>query len=217
MTRRRLEAFVDALVAGRRPRSFRTDPEDVELMRMAIALRAARPGDANPDSGFVFGLHQNLAAKARSQPVDNTPVVQMRRLRTALAGIAASIVLVGGTVATTEALSQPAVTTAARSGLPGTELRTGTFETTDNQVLGQIVAYHGDPSWVFMNVDVSDLNTKVSCKLQLDNGSTVAVGAIQLRNGMGAWARTLRVNVGRLRGAELVTADGSVLASATFA
>jgi hypothetical protein len=82
--------------------------------------------------------------------VGNTPVVQMRRRRTALAGIGASI-------------------------------------------------------------------TKIFCKLQLDNGSTVAVGAFKPRNGAGTWAKTLRVDVSRLRGAELVSADGSVLASATFA
>ena len=48
MTTRRLSAFLDALAAGRRPRSFQADPEDVEMLRVAIALRAARPGDAIP-------------------------------------------------------------------------------------------------------------------------------------------------------------------------
>ncbi|MDT4930082.1 MAG: hypothetical protein QOF92_2949, partial [Pseudonocardiales bacterium] len=28
-------------------------------------------------------------------------------------------------------------------------LRTGTFQIADGQVLGQIVAYRGNPSWVF--------------------------------------------------------------------
>ena len=41
MTTRRLSAFIDALAAGRRPRSFQADPEDTETLRTAIALRAA--------------------------------------------------------------------------------------------------------------------------------------------------------------------------------
>ena len=36
MTTRRLSAFLDALAAGRRPRSFHADPEDVEIARVAL-------------------------------------------------------------------------------------------------------------------------------------------------------------------------------------
>jgi hypothetical protein len=45
----------------------------------------------------------------------------------------------------------------------------------------------------------------------------VAVGAFELHNGTGQWARTIRANIGRLRGAKLVTSTGSTVASATFA
>jgi hypothetical protein len=61
MTTRRLSAFIDAIAAGRRPRPFRADREDAEMLRVAIALRAARPGDSMPDENFVSELHDQLA------------------------------------------------------------------------------------------------------------------------------------------------------------
>jgi hypothetical protein len=52
VTNRPLFSYIDALVAGRRPGSFKASPEDVEVLRAAIELRAARPGDAIPDEEF---------------------------------------------------------------------------------------------------------------------------------------------------------------------
>ena len=76
MTTRRLSAFLDALAAGRRPRSFQADPEDVEMLRVAIALRAARPGDAIPDENFVAELHQQLADDLSPVGADERPPAQ---------------------------------------------------------------------------------------------------------------------------------------------
>ncbi|MBN6543327.1 Rieske (2Fe-2S) protein, partial [Streptomyces bryophytorum] len=41
--KRNMMRFVDSLVRQRRPRAFRPDDEDVQMMRTAIALAAARP------------------------------------------------------------------------------------------------------------------------------------------------------------------------------
>ena len=109
MTSRRLSAFLDALASGRRPGSFRADPEDVEVLRTAITLRAARPGDGNPDEQFVAELYEHLADQAKANVVPITRPVDLRRGRAALAAVAASVVLVGGTAALTEALTPAAV------------------------------------------------------------------------------------------------------------
>ena len=42
MTGRRVSSFIDALVSGRRPARFSAAPDDAEVLRMAIALRADR-------------------------------------------------------------------------------------------------------------------------------------------------------------------------------
>jgi hypothetical protein len=96
-------------------------------------------------------------------------------------------------------------------------LRTGTFETPNGEVLGQIVAYNGHPSWVYMNVGVSQSAGTVMCMLQLNNGSIVAAGTIEIHGGTGELSKSIPVDIHRLRGAQLFTSSGAVLASATFA
>jgi hypothetical protein len=116
----------------------------------------------------------------------------------------------------TEASNHPTVTTA----LPvphGHGLRTGTFETTDGRVLGQIVVYSGHPSWVYMNVGVPQSNGSIKCKLQLDNGSIVGAGVIEIHGGSGEMVKSINVDVSRLRGAQLFTSSGAVVGSATLA
>ena len=84
--------------------------------------------------------------------------------------------------------------------------------------MGQIVAYRGSPSWVFMNVDVPNYNGPIKCTLQVDDGSTVAFGTFTVKGGTGQFSKsTGSVDVGHLRGAKLVTSTGSSVAAATFA
>jgi hypothetical protein len=215
VTNRRLSAFIDALAAGRRPRRYRANSEDVELLRTAIALRAARPGEARPSEQFVSDLYQKLSDQAPSPAAPDARRVTMRRGRFALAAVAASAVLVGGTVAATDAFTHTPATPAAQAP-HGKVLRTGTFQTADSRVLGQVVAYRGHPSWVFMNVAVPNYDGPITCELQVADGSTVAFGTFQMHHGIGQFSKTLRVEVGRLRGAKLVTSAGSTVASATF-
>jgi hypothetical protein len=82
--------------------------------------------------------------------------------------------------------------------------------------MGQIVVYHGHPSWVFMNVDLPNANGALKCELHLANGAVVAAGTVQLHGGMGVIARTIQMDSGGLRNATLSNSSGVVLASATF-
>jgi hypothetical protein len=214
---RRLSAFIDALTAGRRPTRFRADPDDVVLLRTAIDLRAARPGEAQPNEQFVSDLYQRLSDQAESPAVRDIRPVRPRRGRFALAAVDASAVVVGGTVAATEAFNHPAATPTATQAPRGNELRTGTFEAADSRVLGQIVAYRGNPSWVFMNVAVPNYDGPIVCELHGTDGSIVAFGTFQIHHGIGQFSKTIEVEVSRLRGATLVTAAGTPVASATFA
>jgi len=217
MTSRRLSAFIDALVSGRRPGRFSAAHDDVEVLRMAIALRAARPGDAKPDEEFVSGLYDELAGQASSRRGRNVHPVKVGRGRAALVAVAASVVLVAGTATATEAFNQGRAAPVAVLVPHGQVLRTGTFETASHRALGQIVAYRGHPSWVFMNVDVASYGGRIVCMLEGDNGAIVAVGTFELHRGVGQFSRTVQVDFGRLRGARLVTPGGSTVASATFA
>jgi hypothetical protein len=217
VTGRRLSAFIDSLAAGRRPGPFKAQPEDLDELRMAIALRAARPGDATPDEGFVSDLYQKLADQARPSEVSNVHPMKMRRARVALVAVAAGVALVGGTAVVTEATNHPSVTSSAVPVPHGKDLRTATFEAANGTVLGQAVAYQGHPSWIYMNVGLSESKGLVNCMLQLDNGSIVAAGTIHLQGGSGKLSKTLGVKIDRLRGATLYSSTGARLASATFA
>jgi hypothetical protein len=216
MNTRQLNTFIDDLVAGRRPRSFQADAEDVEVVREAIALRAERLGDADPEHSFVVSLHQELAELHDQTRTASSQATRWRRARTALFGVAAAVALIGGTIGITEASTQ---VTRQQSSAPvplGHAVRTATFETAAGQVMGQIVVYHGRPSWVFMNVDVADASGAMRCELHLANGAVVAAGTVQLHEGRGQIARTIQVDAGQLRTATLSDRSGAVIASAAF-
>jgi hypothetical protein len=83
-------------------------------------------------------------------------------------------------------------------------------------VRGQIVVSQGNPSWVFMNVGGANYTGAIVCNLQVKDGSTVATGNFALHGGRGAFSKAIQVDVGALRGAELVTPSGAVVAAATF-
>jgi hypothetical protein len=216
MTIRRLSAFIDALASGRRPKSFRATPEDAEIVRTAIMLRAAHPGEANPSEQFVTGLYEKLATQAKTGVTPDAHQITVRRGRLALAAVAAAFAVAGGTVAITDAFNHSPAAPSVAQAPSGNALRTGSFETADGQVLGQIVAYQGHPSWVFMNVDEPNFDGPIECKLQMDDGSVVAVGMFQLHSGLGQFSRTVPVDIEGLRGAKLVSSTGATVASATF-
>jgi hypothetical protein len=219
MNRRRLSAFVDALAAGRRPRHFRADPEDVEVLRAAITLRSARPGESAPSEAFVEDLFQRLADEANPQTTSEVRSLTTHRARTALVAAAAAGILVGGTVVATETFHRPATTPAATAHIPqANEVRTATFQTADGGVLGQIVAYRGRPSWVFMKVNIPSYEGRVECMLQVADGTTVAFGTFNIHGGFGTFSKEIGgVNISELRGAQLVDSSGSAVAAATFA
>lgn len=216
MTTRRLSAFLDALAAGRRPRPFQADPGDVEMLRVAIALRAARPGDAMPDEPFVAELHQHLAEDLSPSEHANIRPLRMHRGRVALAAVAAGLALVGGTFAVTEASDKPAVQQSATAVPQRQALRTASFQSPTGQVVGQIILYHGHPSWVYMNVDLPHSNGPVKCELHLANGEVVAAGTVQLHDGSGEFSQSIHMDAGKARGATLYDSSGAVVASAIF-
>jgi hypothetical protein len=216
MSTRRLSAFIDALAAGRRPRSFQADPEDVEMLRVAIALRAARPGDSAPDENFVAELHEQLADSLSPSEPTNIHPLKMHRGRVALVSVAAGLALIGGTFAVAETTNKPTAQPSATAVPQGQALRTASFQSPSGQVVGQIVLYHGHPSWVYMNVDLPNSNGPVRCELHLANGEVVAAGTVQLHDGSGEFSQSIHMDAGRARGATLYDPSGVVVASAIF-
>ena len=65
MTDRRVDAFVEAILADRPAPHFRAVPDDTEVLRVALQLRAGRSEFAGPDPDFVEQLHRQLATTTR--------------------------------------------------------------------------------------------------------------------------------------------------------
>ena len=215
MSRRRVAAFVDAVVADRRPRRFRAGPTDAETLRTAIALRAARPGDGAPEERFVTVLQRELSQQIAGPQVRHGGVALRTRARMYL-GAAAIATMVGGTAAATSAVDHVLVASKSRPPAASAFLRVGTFQSDTGRRVGQIVAYRGDPSWVFMSVHDPSVSGTLMCEVKTSNGRTVASGSFVTHDGSGEWARTVVVDLGQVRNAVLVTQAGATVANARF-
>jgi cytochrome b6-f complex iron-sulfur subunit len=113
--RRDLDRMVEALLAGDPLPSGRLEPDEVEALRAAIDLRAARPGAAQPDEEFVTGLRRRLAAASASDadaPASPARIPRRALLAGAVGAVAAGVV---GAIAD-NALTGTATPTQAATG-----------------------------------------------------------------------------------------------------
>jgi nitrite reductase/ring-hydroxylating ferredoxin subunit len=111
--RRDLDRMVEALLAGDPLPSGRLEPDEVEALRTAIDLRAARPGAALPDEEFVTGLRRRLAAASASDenpPASPTRIPRRALLAGAVGAVAAGVV---GALANNALTGTPTPTQAA--------------------------------------------------------------------------------------------------------
>jgi hypothetical protein len=204
------------------------------MLRVAIGLRARRPGADTPDESFVADLHRQLAsdadipvsadeqAQARAAMPATLPSRRRSRRyptfprRVGLVGIAAAaFVAVGSTAVVTNAIDQSSRATTAHVA-QGTTLRLASLRTPGGQPVGQVYLHQGDPSWMFMSMHGRYTDASLSCQVHLLNGTTMQLGTVQLHDGTGQLAHPVPVNVTQVRGAQLVTPTGAVVASATF-
>jgi len=235
------DRFIEEILADRPAEGFRPEPGDAEVLNVAITLRAARSGSDEPDELFVEKLRSRLVAAAdaddgygidttdarptprphlESQTV--TPIGPGRRRRRTVrlsaarvASAAAAVLLVGGTVVTATVERHPQVAV-VHSAVTAGVVRSGELLNAQGRPLGRMYAYQAGSSWVFMQVHVPDVTGVYTCELQMVDGTTVRAGTVVLQHGSGAFAHIVKADVSRLRGAKLVTPNGSTLASATF-
>jgi cytochrome b6-f complex iron-sulfur subunit len=93
---RRLAGFVEDLLRNRRPRRFRASREELEAIRTAAELRAARPGADLPDPAFVDRLGRRLRRELDGETAPSSPVSRRRLLLGA--GTAAAAAVAGAAV-----------------------------------------------------------------------------------------------------------------------
>jgi hypothetical protein len=134
------------------------------------------------------------------------------RLRRALAASALGLaVIAAGLGGWRIGASSPAVSSAAAP------LTSASLVSASHQDVGDIYYYSGDRRWLYMWVDLGSGNESVTCQVIGSNGKVTTVGSFDLAGGYGGWGSPDPGTSGTLSGARLVSASGTVLATATFA
>ena len=131
------------------------------------------------------------------------------RLRRALAATAVALAVIVAGVGGWRL----GVSTAPTAAQP---LTTASLVTPSHQDVGNIFLYSGDSPWLFMSVDMGSGNELVTCQLVGADGQVTTLGSFQLADGYGAWGSGGAGTVTPPHGARLVSATGTVLATATF-
>jgi len=148
--------------------------------------------------------HRGLARWVRPGPAGT--VAFSRRTLAAAAVVLAVLGAALGGWGMRAATSQPA----------GTALNSASLLTSSQQAVGKVFLYNGSPRWVYMSVYLESGNGPVTCELVGKDGHVTKVGTFRMDDGYGAWGSPDPVDNGPLTGARLVSANGTVLATATF-
>ena len=87
----------------------------------------------------------------------------------------------------------------------------------DHDNAGEVYVYNGEQRrWMYMSVHLESGNETVICQLMSADGHVTTVGSFRLADGYGSWGSPAWTGNGPPVGARLVTANGTVLATATF-
>jgi hypothetical protein len=157
------------------------------LARVHDALQALPPAH-DPPAGFESRV---LARLPRRRP---------RRRRYALVGVAAAA-LVGLGWATGALTAPPALRTVA--------------VTAGGHDLGQAFAHPGEPSWLYMYLDLDKpVAGPVTCTVIRTDGTRAVVGTFTVADGDAYWGGP--VEAGRLAAVEVTDTTGAVVATARF-
>jgi len=150
-----------------------------------------------------------------NQPASRPPGRPRNRFsRRLLAAAAVAVALIGGGVGWgLRDATAPASSSSAQAALS-----TAALVTSDHQNVGQVFVYNRSPWWMYMSVNMEgEGNATVTCQLQMADGHFQNVGKFHLTDGYGAWGSSpYTAGPGAILGARLLSANGTVLATATF-
>ncbi|HLI42817.1 MAG TPA: zf-HC2 domain-containing protein [Streptosporangiaceae bacterium] len=105
---------------------------------------------------------------------------------------------------------------AATSSPPASPLSSAALLSAARHTVGRIYLYDGGSRWLYMSVDMDSGNGTVTCQVRDADGHFTTVGSFRVHGGYGSWGGPAPAGGGSLTGARLVSADGTVLATAGF-
>jgi hypothetical protein len=107
------------------------------------------------------------------------------------------------------------------SGHPGTtqaegrraEVATAVL-TDEGKTVGRVSTYGGSKPWMIVTLAGSSTEGRITCEVVTTDGVTHKLGSFSAKDGYGAWGAPLRVAPQDVRKAEMVSSNGTVLATA---
>jgi hypothetical protein len=181
-----------------------------QLVRAADAVVAVAP-EVEPPLGFESRLFARMG-------VAEAPIVlhrfrQPRWILTAAAALVAAAAIGLGIGLSTG--SSPSGTINAIHRPVGTPVAVADL-TENGEDVGQVFTYGGSTPWMFMTLADSSAHGRVICQVVTADGVTHRVGAFTAKDGYGAWGAPLPVTPQDVRRAEVVSPNGTVIATATL-
>jgi hypothetical protein len=175
-----------------------------ELERLSIVadtLLQLAP-EIEPPLGFELRLAERLGGPATAH--------RPRRSRGVVVLLAAAVVTIVAGFGLGELVQRSGNT----QGQSATANLTSANLTSHGQVLGEVMISSGSPAWMFMTIDAGAWSGKVTCEVTMVGGKVERIGVFKLAAGYGAWAAPMTSSAGKVRSAQLIASNGTVLASA---
>jgi hypothetical protein len=180
-----------------RARVHRTAFTSDELLRLV-------PGQ-QPPAGFPAQVTERLRQAGK-------PPAQPRRPRALAAAAAAAVIVLGSAGLAGWGLRPGPAAPAGPAGL-----RTAALVTPAHQRIGNVYLHSGPRTWMFTTVDLPPGATTVICQLTDRAGRVITVGSFRVTGGDGYWGSPEPDQPTAITSAQLITTDGTILATATFA
>jgi hypothetical protein len=95
----------------------------------------------------------------------------------------------------------------------GPEVATGDL-VANGSTVGNVNTYGGSKPWMLVTLADSWSDGKVTCEVVTANGVTHDVGSFTAKDGYGAWGAPRRVAPPDIKKAEVVSSNGTVIATA---
>jgi hypothetical protein len=180
-----------------------------QLARAADAVVQVAP-DVEPPVGFEVSLFSRMG-------VDE---VALRRrpgpTRWMLAGAAAVVALALGLgIGWSTGSAPPVHPTATPPHRVGTPVAAADLME-HGKAVGRVSAYGGSMPWLSMTLADSSARGRVTCRVVTVDGVTHTIGTFVADRGYGAWGAPLSVAPQDVRQAQVVSANGAVIATATL-
>jgi hypothetical protein len=105
---------------------------------------------------------------------------------------------------------------AATTHPASSSLRSAALLSAGQLAVGKVFLYNGSPRWVYMSVYLESAKGPVTCELVGQDGRVTRLGTFWMSDGYGAWGSPDPVDDGPITAARLVSANGTVLATARF-